>query len=177
VSGIPSHRNLLRNSDSKLLPQLVTLRAVMDIPSLNPFSLIAAIYKRFTNRADRRAAACAAFRETFCRELRGLYPQPTDWPKGSGIEHQLKKVFPELQRAVATFRPYVPDKDKASFDGAWRNYHCATKRDVDDQCYLHYLNMTTTTLNEFGGETVIPNDGKANFKRNVDRLLSFAQDV
>jgi hypothetical protein len=29
----------------------------------------------------------------------------------------------------------------------------------------------------FGNETVLPNDGKATFKRNVDRLFSFAQDV
>jgi len=29
----------------------------------------------------------------------------------------------------------------------------------------------------FGGETVLPNDGKATFKRNVDLLLSFAQGV
>ena len=39
------------------------------------------------------------------------------------------------------------------------------------------MNMTSTTVSSFGGETVIPNDGKATFKRNVDRLLSFAQDV
>lgn len=29
----------------------------------------------------------------------------------------------------------------------------------------------------FGGETVLANDGNATFERNVDRLLSFAQDV
>ena len=40
-----------------------------------------------------------------------------------------------------------------------------------------YLNATTTTPNDFGGETVLSNNGKANFKRNVDRLLRFAQEV
>jgi hypothetical protein len=39
------------------------------------------------------------------------------------------------------------------------------------------MNMTSTTVSSFGGQTVLPNDGKATFKRNVDRLLSFAQDV
>lgn len=68
-------------------------------------------------------------------------------------------------------------KNKTAFDEAWRDYRCATKRDVDDQCYLHYLNATSTTPNDFGGEAVLPNDSNANFKRNVDRLLRFARDV
>ena len=80
-----------------------------------------------------------------------------------------------LQNAYADFRPYM--RDKAAFDEAWRDYRCATKRDVDDQCYLHYLNTTTTTPNDFGGETVLSSDGNANFKRNGDWLLRFAQDV
>jgi hypothetical protein len=131
----------------------------------------------FTRRRDRRAEACAALRATFHNELKGLYPRPTNWPKSTGIEHRLKSAFPALQAAVATFRPYVPDKDKPRFDEAWRDYRCATKRDIDDQSYTHYMNMTSTEPNTFGGETTIPNDGKANFKRNVDRLLSFAPDT
>lgn len=148
---------------------------MVHLPSINPFTLISAWVKRLLNRADRKAVAASAFREAFHRELQGLYPRPTEWPKGSGIEQRLKRVFPALQTAYANFRPYV--KDKVAFDEAWRDYRCATKREVDDQCYLHYLNATSTTLNDFGGETVVRNDGRANFKRNVDRLLAFAQDV
>jgi hypothetical protein len=145
------------------------------VPLPNPFSLIAAVVNRFAKKAERRAAACAAFRDAFHCELQGLYPRPTDWPKGTGIEHRLKKVFPALQAAVASFRPYV--KDKAAFDEAWRNYRTMTKREIDDQCYTHYLDITSTTTNDLGGRTVIKNDGKLNFRRNVDRLLSFAQDI
>jgi hypothetical protein len=130
-----------------------------------------------TRRRDRRADACAALREAFHAELKGLYPRSTNWPKGTGIENRLKSAFPALQAAVANFRPYVPNRAKTRFDEAWRNYRCATKRDVDDQSYIHYMSMTSTEPNAFGGETTIPNDGKANFKRNVDRLLSFASDT
>ncbi len=56
-------------------------------------------------------------------------------------------------------------------------YRTGTKREIDTQSYTHYMNMTSTTISSFGGETILPNDGKANFKRNVDRLLSFAQGV
>lgn len=40
----------------------------------------------------------------------GAYPRPADWLKGTGIGFRLKKVFPALQTAVATLRPYVTDK-------------------------------------------------------------------
>jgi hypothetical protein len=148
---------------------------VVHAPTVNPFTILSAWIKRLINRADRRAAAAAVFRESFHRELQGLYPRPTEWPKGTGIEETLRRAFPALQTAYANFRPYV--RDKSTFDEAWRDYRCGTKREVDDQCYLHYLNATTTTPNDFGGETVLVNDGRANFKRNVDRLLRFAQVV
>jgi hypothetical protein len=145
------------------------------LPTVNPFTLISAWIKRLLNRADRKAVAASAFRESFHRELQGLYPRPTEWPQGAGIEQRLRRVFPALQTAYANFRPYV--KDKATFEEAWRDYRCATKRDIDDQSYLHYLDATSTTSNNFGGQTVLRSDGKANFKRNVDRLLRFAQDA
>lgn len=148
---------------------------MVHLPPINPLTLISAWIKRLLNRADRKAVAAAAFREVVHRELQGLYPRPTEWPKGSGIEQRLKRAFPALQTAYANFRPYV--KYKAAFDEAWRDYRCATKREVDDQCYLHYLNATSTTLNAHGGETIVRTDGKANFRRNVDRLLGFAEDV
>jgi hypothetical protein len=79
--------------------------------------------------------------------------------------------------AVANFKPFVPEKDKPAFEDAWAVYRNDTKRDIDHQSYLQYMDITSTTPSTFGGQTVIPNDGKATFKRHVDQLLSFAQDV
>jgi hypothetical protein len=42
---------------------------------------------------------------------------------------------------------------------------------------MHYTDMTSTAVSSFGGQTILPNDGKATFKRSVDRLLPFAEDV
>jgi hypothetical protein len=149
----------------------------MHIPLISPLlKLVTALINSLSSRAIRRAEACRDFRETFNRELQGLYPMASNWPKGTGIEPRLRGVFPALQTAVATFRSFVPEKEQARFDEAWLNYHTSTKRAID-QDYTHYMNMTSTTPNSFGGETVIPADGKAQFRRNVDRLLAFARDV
>jgi hypothetical protein len=144
---------------------------------ISPLSLITALYNRWSKKKDRRAEACAKLREVFHRELQGLYPRPSNWPKGTGIDPTLRKAFPTLQAAVASFRPYVPDNQKADFDTAWRDYRCSTKRDIDTQDYTHYMNFGSDSLNSMGGVTSIQNDGKANFKRNVDRLLAFASDT
>jgi hypothetical protein len=139
---------------------------------VNPFSLITYVWKYFDKKHDQLTEAKAIFRRAVLVQLRGLYPAPWRWPKGTGIEPRLKRVFPELQRAVAEFRPHVPESDTPAFDESWLNYHTPTKRDFDES-YVHYMSMT--------GESVTPlgrfkhkNDGKATFKRNVDRLLSFA---
>ena len=109
----------------------------------------------------------------FIKRLEGLYPRPSNWPKTTGIDPTLRKVFPALQAAVATFRPYVSDDQKAAFDEAWRDYRCSTKRDVDTQDYTHYLNIGSESINALGGGGVTRNkqDGKLNFKRNVDRQV------
>lgn len=135
-----------------------------------------AVINWLSSRSTRRAEAGQAFRATFNQELTGLYPMPSNWPKATGIEPRLRTVFPALQSAVATFRPFVPARDRAEFDEAWLNYHASTKRAID-QDYTHYMSMTSTSLNSFGGQTVIATNGKEQFKRNVDRLLSFAQHV
>jgi hypothetical protein len=140
-------------------------------------AVVSFIYALYTGKRARRAAACKDFREAVHRELKGLYPRPTDWPKSPGIMKRLESVFPALQMAVANFRPFVPKKYQEDFDSAWAIYRNDTKRDIDHQSYTQYLNITSTTVNATGGETVIPNDGQANFKRHVDKLLSFAQDV
>jgi hypothetical protein len=132
-------------------------------------------FKFYLDRRTRCLVAGNA-RTIFIEPLQGLYPIPSNWPQGTGIEPKLKALFPALQAAVTTFRPFVTDSKKVSFDQAWLNYHTSTKREKD-QSYVHYMNMTSTTLNSFGGETVLPNNGQETFKRNVDRLLSFADNV
>lgn len=148
----------------------------MDVAMWNPLSLIATIYNRWSKRKDRRAEAAAAFRTAFLQGLKGLYPLPSDWPKGAGIDRRLRQAFPALQAAVAGFRPFVPGNEKAAFDAAWLVYHTSTKREID-QDYTHYMNMGSVVTNATGGLTEIRQDGRANFKRNVDRLLNFAMDV
>jgi hypothetical protein len=71
------------------------------------------------NRDERRIVASIEFRNTFVRELSGLYPTPTQWPEGNGVEHKLTNVYPILQSAVTTFRPFVPKRKQAQFDKAW----------------------------------------------------------
>lgn len=122
----------------------------------------------------RRNDAAAEFRSAVLRELRGLYPQPVEWPKATGIEHRLRRVFPTLQEAVTVFRAYVPEGDRPGFDRAWLYYHTSTKREID-QDYTHYMNFGSATGNELGGWFKHKQDGKANFRRNVDRLLRYAQ--
>jgi hypothetical protein len=149
----------------------------MHIPGLSQvLKLMTTAINWMSSRSIRRAEACRDFRATFNRELAGLYPLPSNWPKTPGIDARLRSVFPALQSAVTTFRHYVPKKQQGKFDEAWLNYHTSTKREID-QDYTHYMNFTSTTVNTFGGETVIAADGKAQFKRNVDRLLAFAPDV
>ena len=150
----------------------------MTIPLLDSFfKLVITLINSVWGRKERRIKAAAAFRETFLKELQGLYPLPSDWPRTTGIELRLRRVFPALQAAFSTYRPFIPKSERGAFDEAWLIYRTATKREIDTQSYTHYMNMTSTTVSSFGGETVLPNDGKATFKRNVDRLLSFAKDV
>lgn len=129
------------------------------------------------NKRERRIKAAITFREIFYKELQGLYPKPTNWPSGTGIEIRLRKSFPILQSAVVTFRPYIPKSKLSEFDEAWLWYRTATKREIDDQSYTHYMNFTTSSVSSFGGETHLKQNGKETFKRNVDRLLSFAPDT
>jgi hypothetical protein len=150
----------------------------MTIPLLDSFfKLLTTLINSVWGRKERRIKEAAAFRESFLRGLQGLYPLPSDWPPTTGIEPRLRKVFPVLQGAVSTYRPFILKGDQIAFGDAWLIYKTATKREIDTQSYSHYMNITSVTVSSFGGETVLPNDGKATFKRNVDRLLSFAEDV
>jgi hypothetical protein len=129
--------------------------------------------KYWLDRRTRVIQAGHDFRATVLEELSSLYPIPSNWPKGAGIERVLKEKFPTLQLAVETYKPFLSDDERAEFDKAWVTYFCGVKG-RREQTYQHYLNITSTSVNSFGGETVIQNDGKTTFKCNVDRLLSFA---
>jgi hypothetical protein len=112
------------------------------------------------NFKSRHAAACAAFRSAVTGKLSSLYPLPVAWP--SNPESQLRGVFPELQAAVSQFRPYVPRHQRGAFDHAWLQYRSAYLREIDVQCYHHYI--------AFEGQP----DPQGTFKVNVGRLLSYA---
>jgi hypothetical protein len=131
--------------------------------------------KYWMDRRTRVIQAGNAFRAHVLAELKGLYPIPSNWPAGTGIEPTLKGKFAALQMAVETYKPFLSKEKQAEFDAAWVTYFCALKG-RREQTYHHYMNITSTSVHSFGGETVIPNDGKVTFKRNVARLLSFAQD-
>jgi hypothetical protein len=132
------------------------------------------ILKKRDEAQLRRDEAAETFRGVVYRELSGLYPHPSDWPKATGIEHRLRRVFPALQEAVVAFRSYVPENNRADFDQAWLYYHASTKREID-QDYTHYMNFGSATLVERGQWFRYKQDGKVNFKRNVDRLLRYAR--
>ena len=93
--------------------------------------------------------------------LEGLYPSPARWPEN--IVAFLRSIFPKLQAAVADFRRSLPWYRRRAFDRAWFEYRCDTGREIDLQCYHHYMG--------FLGQP----DPKLTFKRNVDVLLSFAK--
>jgi hypothetical protein len=119
---------------------------------------------RLAARRDRRSAernAAATFRADVLSVLNGLYPLSFQWP--DDINHTLRNAAPTLQCAVAQFRPFVPRWRRRAFDRAWFQYRSGTGRAIDLQNYHHYI--------PFGSNP----DYKANFRRNIDALLSFAK--
>ncbi|HAI94419.1 MAG TPA: hypothetical protein DCM36_06850 [Xanthomonadaceae bacterium] len=112
------------------------------------------------NYKSRRAAAGAQFRAAITNALTGLYPLPAKWP--ANPERELQAAFPAIQAAVAQFRPFVPWWRRSAYDRAWLTYRSAYLREIDVQCYHHYI--------AFEGQP----DPQATFKKNVGRLLGFA---
>jgi len=115
----------------------------------------------YVHRLNAFRSALAKFRAEVLAAFEGLYPSPAQWPEN--IDAFLRRVFPKLQAAVAAFRPFLSCYRRRAFDHAWFEYRCATGREVDLQCYHHYM--------AFSGQP----DPKLTFKRNVDALLSFAK--
>jgi hypothetical protein len=145
--------------------------------SLGLGSIFGPLLSFFTKGRERRAVAAREFRAAVLKELSGLYPEPADWPKGTGIDVRLRGHFPALQAAVAQYRPYLSPKEQEGFDQAWLWYRSGTKRPQDVQTYGHYTSGTSTSTGVYGGLEYVRDDGRANFRRNVDRLLSFAKEV
>jgi hypothetical protein len=75
----------------------------------------------------------------------------------------LESVFSDLQIAVEEFRPFIPWYRRWLFDRAWRSYRYAYKEEGGYQCYHHYMAYSDNP------------DPKGQFKRNVDKLLSFSK--
>lgn len=129
------------------------------------------------NFKSRRAAACSAFRSAVLTALNGLYPYPVNWPSdGMAIHQVLGAAFPALQAAVVEFRQNVPWYKRRCFDRAWRIYRLGKDgRDIDYQDYWQYVPHSGEGI-EQGRHYKHDNTRtyKDNFKKNVDRLLRYA---
>lgn len=111
------------------------------------------------NYKSRRATAGDQFRAAVTNALTGLYPLPAKWPENP--ERELRAAFPSMQAAVAQYRPYVRPWQRRAYDRAWLTYRSAYRREIDVQCYHHYMG--------FEGEP----DPQVTFKKNVGHLLGF----
>ena len=128
------------------------------------------------SRKNRRAAAAEKFRNVFYAKLKGLYPTPVQWPQDfNGLNNRLREAFVSLQSAVDEFKRFVPLYRRKCFNMAWRQYRLGKEgQDTEQQNYKHYQSsegavaITDNEISEITG-------GKARFKQNVDKLLSFAK--
>lgn len=137
---------------------------------------IGAIIIYFNSRKNRRAAAAEKFRAVFCAKLKGLYPTPSQWPQDFNIlNNRLREAFVSLQAAVDEFKRFVPLYRRKGFNMAWRQYRLGKEgQDTEQQDYKHYQSREGAAAIA-GNESTEITDGKAHFKQNVDKLLSFAK--
>ena len=127
-------------------------------------ALIGGFFLLHVHKQNAYRFASVKFRAAVLDALSGLYPLPSSWPNDTlAIEPMLRAIFPRLQAAIAEFRPFVPWYCRRAFDRAWLRYRSATEREIDYQCYLHYI--------PFHGNP----DPEQTLKNNVDALLSFAK--
>ncbi len=144
---------------------------MIDTLFLNSYTFLGAILLAYlvgyitwrNNFKNRRAKACEVFQDAVLTALEGLYPIPSNWPCSMDIDNSLRTIFPSLQKAVENFRPYVPWWQKRSFNQAWSQYRLQDRREIDQQCYHHYIG--------FSGQP----EPKETFHANVHRLLSFSK--
>jgi hypothetical protein len=131
-------------------------------------ALVGGLLLLYVHRKNARRAAAAKYRAALLEALAGLYPIPTNWP--SNIDSHLRQAFPQLQRVVAEFRPYVPWHARRSYDQVWFVYRLGTNgREIDKQLYHQYMGFISL------GEPVI--DPKETFRANVAGLLAFAGEA
>lgn len=129
-------------------------------------------------RHARHAAACSAFRASILEVLRGLYPEPVEWPVNpSDIVHALDGRFAGLQAAGAAFRPYLPLWRRWMFDRAWVAYRLGrARRRGDRRPYAQYVPDPRAALSPgWPGAREPLAQVQAAFRRNVARLLEFAK--
>lgn len=152
-------------------------------------ALIAAVVALFAPLANHRlaslrekrarhAAACSAFRAGLLEALRGLYPEPLDWPADpTDIVYVLEQRFAALQAAGAAFRPYLPWWRRWRFDQSWAEFRIGTPRRGDvARNFIHYLpdvHAGAALMRRGGGEALA--GAQAAFRRNVARLLKSAR--
>lgn len=130
-------------------------------------------------RSARRHAGIR-FRSAVLGALSGLYPVPSNWPSNKlRIIEDLEARFPGLQTAVEEFRPHLPLHKRWLFQRAWRVYRLGEDgRLIDGQYYWQYVPHTGEG---YEGGRHYKHDNRATyqstFKKNVDRLLSFASEA
>ena len=134
------------------------------------------------SRESRRARRDAGirFRSAVLGALSGLYPIPSDWPSSKlNIIENLEARFPGLQTAVEEFRPNLPLYSRWLFERSWTVYRLGSDgRLIDSQCYWQYVPHTGEG---YEGGRYYKHDNRityqSTFKKNVDRLLSFASEA
>lgn len=117
--------------------------------------------KRDKLNAKRNAAI--VFRSVLLSELREVYPEPVNWP--GNVDAFFRGAFPRIQSAVAQYKVFLSPSEQLKFDESWVDYKNAYGREIDIQCYHHYM--------AFGDNP----EYKEILKKNVDALLSFANNV
>ena len=124
--------------------------------------------------------ASAGFRSAVLSALRGLYPTASEWPERKlDIIGVLERRFPELQIAVAEFRPYLPWFRRWTFDRAWRVYRLGKdRREIDGQYYWQYIPHVSDYVKN-GRPVHEDNEARFldDFKANVERLLRHASET
>lgn len=128
----------------------------------------------------RHAAACTAYRAAVLEALRGLYPEPLEWPASPfAIVQALEPRFTQMQVAGAAFRPYLRLFMRWQFDRAWNVFrHGDGRRSSDRGNFWHYVpGPPGTARRGWLGTSAAPQDAQRMFRKNVDRLLRFASEV
>jgi len=109
--------------------------------------------------------------------LKGLYPVPSDWPES--IDTRLKAAFPDLQAAVAEYRPFVSRWKRRQFDQAWLQFRVdPLEQGLTDQSYWQYVPHSFDYVQN--GQSMSFDNTKTykeKFKANVDRLLTFSNGI